>query len=374
MSYLQVHGSKLYIGALMFKMLKMKQIISFHAILRLLPLLVLTILLGEEALLGTVQLRGLRICIYFLTAIQMSQYYPLSYEALPMSVYFMTSSAVYYIAAAAVPFCREHPLAFFLIPVLLFTLGYRSLRTSMKYRELAGLFRRDAPWCRLEEDSRSFYGQAVPLLVALLAFMELAEAPSVWYYPLGVSLAVFYGLMHYKSYSGRSLLLSKKKEKRIRDLIYAEMRDKAVSPVDEDLLAGIYRRLQDYMYLHRPYLDDGFSMEDIASYLHVNKLYVSKAVNKYAKKNIRQYINYYRIMYSVELMKDNPKIKVIELAFAAGFHSVVTYNMAFKLVMGITPGDMLARIRLSIPCPKPSMHQGEKAGTKEEFSLPDEAG
>ena len=57
--------------------------------------------------------------------------------------------------------------------------------------------------------------------------------------------------------------------------------------------------------------------------------------------NFCQFVNYYRVKYSKELMRGNPGKKMIEVALSSGFNSVVTFNMAFKLNENLTPSEWL---------------------------------
>ena len=52
-------------------------------------------------------------------------------------------------------------------------------------------------------------------------------------------------------------------------------------------------------------------------------------------------MNYYRVQYAKELMRENKERKMIEVAMASGFNSVVTFNMAFKINENLTPSEWL---------------------------------
>ena len=51
-------------------------------------------------------------------------------------------------------------------------------------------------------------------------------------------------------------------------------------------------------------------------------------------------------LYSIEIFKENPHLRVSELAEMSGFHTLVSYNMAFRLVMNESPGEWCRRTRL----------------------------
>ena len=150
-------------------------------------------------------------------------------------------------------------------------------------------------------------------------------------------------------------MLGRRKERRIQTILLSGGNMSEVIPeVEGAILAKAYKRIEQFMQDHKPYLDDKLTLERVSEVLKINKVYISRAINKYTDRNFRQYINWHRVLYSVELMRSDPWLKVIELAFMCGFHSQVTYNMCFKMFMNETPSDMLTRLRLQKPRPEVS--------------------
>ena len=107
----------------------------------------------------------------------------------------------------------------------------------------------------------------------------------------------------------------------------------------------LYDRCCRYMADRKPFLVESFSLGDLASVLYTNKVYLSKTINYYSGKNFRSYINYYRVMYAMELFRKNKALTVTELGSLAGFHSGTTFNQAFKAVMQESPSTWCARLR-----------------------------
>ena len=107
----------------------------------------------------------------------------------------------------------------------------------------------------------------------------------------------------------------------------------------------LYDRCCRYMADRKPFLVESFSLGDLASVLFTNKVYLSKTINYYSGKNFRSYINYYRVMYAMELFRRNKSLTVAELGSLAGFHSGTTFNQAFKAVMQESPSTWCARLR-----------------------------
>ena len=107
----------------------------------------------------------------------------------------------------------------------------------------------------------------------------------------------------------------------------------------------LYDRCCRYMADRKPFLVESFSLGDLANALYTNKVYLSKTVNYFSGKNFRNYVNYYRVMYAMELFRKNKSLKVAELGSLAGFHSSTTFNQAFKTVMEESPSTWCARLR-----------------------------
>lgn len=107
----------------------------------------------------------------------------------------------------------------------------------------------------------------------------------------------------------------------------------------------LYDRCCRYMADRKPFLVESFSLGDLSNALFTNKVYLSKTINYYSGKNFRNYINYYRVMYAMELFRKNKSLRVTELGHLAGFRSNTTFNQAFKLVMEESPSTWCARLR-----------------------------
>ena len=99
----------------------------------------------------------------------------------------------------------------------------------------------------------------------------------------------------------------------------------------------LFNRLCAYMENKKPFLVEAFTLNDLAAAMFTNTLYLSRTINAYSGKNFRRFVNDYRVEYAMGLFRKNMSLKVSELAELSGFHTVVTFNMAFKLVKGVTP-------------------------------------
>ncbi len=130
---------------------------------------------------------------------------------------------------------------------------------------------------------------------------------------------------------------------------HAAVSQSGTSPSGYDSLAIdqlLYDKVCRYMTERRPFLVESFSLQDLAGAMCTNKAYLSKTINHYSGKNFRQYVNYYRVMYSMDLFRNNMSLRVSELAGLSGFHSPTSYFQSFKIVMGEPPSTWCARVRV----------------------------
>ena len=103
----------------------------------------------------------------------------------------------------------------------------------------------------------------------------------------------------------------------------------------------VYERVVRYMEEQKPYLEESLSLEQLSRAVFSNKAYVSKNINYYSGRNFRQFLNGYRIQHAIGLLKEDPHLKMEDVSSMSGFHSTVSFNMAFRLFVGKTPTQWL---------------------------------
>lgn len=90
-------------------------------------------------------------------------------------------------------------------------------------------------------------------------------------------------------------------------------------------------------FIQENYLSD-ISREGLAAQVDLSPNYFSALFAEYTGKKLNDYINDLRIIKAAELLKTTNE-KVIDIACAAGFENLRTFNRAFKKKMGITPQE-----------------------------------
>ena len=119
----------------------------------------------------------------------------------------------------------------------------------------------------------------------------------------------------------------------------------AVDPETNELYRDIYERVLVYFEMSKPYLNGNLNINDVVKVVYSNKVYISRAICHYTGRNFRQFINYYRVMYSIDSFRNKPDMKVAELSESSGFNTVVSYTMAFRLFMNETPSEWCRKER-----------------------------
>lgn len=157
-----------------------------------------------------------------------------------------------------------------------------------------------------------------------------------------LSYMVLYAILYMRDMTGRTFVLNQDTERKIKEIIKGNLRTSFVDKAEEDKkMNNLYNRVMLFMNEKKPFLDPSFHMEDLAEELYSNKLYLSRTINILSGRNFRQFVNYHRVQYAISLFKKDPRLKVGEAASMSGFHSTVSFNMAFKVNTGRTPSEWL---------------------------------
>lgn len=88
------------------------------------------------------------------------------------------------------------------------------------------------------------------------------------------------------------------------------------------------------------------NIETLAKDLGISKSHLSKIFKEREKISIVNYITKTRINKSLELLKDR-KLKIIEIAYTVGFHSLSNYYRCFKRQIHLTPNEFREKNTLS---------------------------
>ena len=100
-------------------------------------------------------------------------------------------------------------------------------------------------------------------------------------------------------------------------------------------------RLLEFVVLKKSYLDPEITLPGISELSGIPRNQISQAVNEGLGKNFYDFINAYRVKEFQRLaaLPQNAEVKILALAFEAGFNSKPTFNSVFKRATGFTPSE-----------------------------------
>jgi AraC-like DNA-binding protein len=106
--------------------------------------------------------------------------------------------------------------------------------------------------------------------------------------------------------------------------------------VAEDLL----NRLKQLMQEQQLYRQNELSLPELANELGISNHQVSELLNVHLGVSFYDYINSYRLEFASSLLK-NPdcKLRILDIAFEAGFNNKNSFYRAFKESFGVTPNQ-----------------------------------
>ncbi len=103
----------------------------------------------------------------------------------------------------------------------------------------------------------------------------------------------------------------------------------------------IFRQIEVFFDEHRPFLDQDFGLDELATRMHLSRNHISQAINMCGKTPFWNFVNTYRLQEALKKLKD-PSLShytIEAIAMDSGFNSLSTFNALFKRVLGITPKE-----------------------------------
>ncbi|MCL2598243.1 MAG: AraC family transcriptional regulator [Paludibacter sp.] len=144
-----------------------------------------------------------------------------------------------------------------------------------------------------------------------------------------VLLTSFFAIVYARKTSIEESIRAKKLQTDAEDADNLE-RDKA-----------LYSNIVEYFEKNKPFKNPDFNARELAKALNSNVTYVSKAITAGGGGDFHTIINKFRIDY-VKSMLDNGAMKKYTIDYIyteAGYKYRSTFNVAFKLITGMTPSD-----------------------------------
>ena len=103
--------------------------------------------------------------------------------------------------------------------------------------------------------------------------------------------------------------------------------------------AGYRATLETWISNEKPYLNPDFQLTDLRQVLPLNRTYLSQLINSEYGCNFYQWVNNLRIEEAKRLMRDEPDLKMQDIAKRCGFSSRSSFTRAFTRETGVAPSE-----------------------------------
>ncbi|MBQ1635433.1 MAG: AraC family transcriptional regulator [Bacteroidales bacterium] len=282
-----------------------------------------------------------RLCVDLYCALHLLMLYPCSKSGVKAPLIAQVVSLALFVPLRLLPLPLWATVPVSGVILLVFVLWH----TRKRLKDVLPLFHSSAVWAGVEEYAALFH-TCVFMFAGTWVFVSGSWALGARIC-LGL-LSVLYVLEYYRVYTRTTLIISVQKEEQIRRGQKGAGFKSPVQYVDSDSRsAELFNDVVRIMETKKPYLQDDFAVEDLARMTHTNRMYLSRSINFHSGRNFNQLVNYYRIKYAVELLKKDSGLRMTELSQMCGFHTVVSFNMAFKLNERMTPSEYSRSLKAS---------------------------
>ena len=138
-------------------------------------------------------------------------------------------------------------------------------------------------------------------------------------------------------------------------------------PEDADKMLRSLKKLMEDDQL---FLNPNLTIEDIASELGTNRVYISRVVNQLMHETFRDYVNRLRIRYAKQYMRQNPAHNQEAVATSCGYQDAASFNRKFHQLTGMTPREWAAHEaqQAAEHAQRMAAREAERAATKKSNS------
>lgn len=216
------------------------------------------------------------------------------------------------------------------------------LTLSLRVLDIKSLMKTSSVWTSLNQTVES-----VHILMLTVCFLVYMAASCVcgrmtgWHLYFMIAILVLEQLSQLARLTfDVSMVFLHKHERTIYESMKISCVEAGTSdPETDEMYKELYERILTYFEENHPYLNSNLTINDIAAVVFSNRLYISRAISQYTGRNFCQFVNYYRVMHSIQTFRARPGMRVSELATCSGFNSLVSFAAAFRLFMRETPSD-----------------------------------
>ncbi|MEA4824259.1 MAG: AraC family transcriptional regulator [Clostridiaceae bacterium] len=108
-----------------------------------------------------------------------------------------------------------------------------------------------------------------------------------------------------------------------------------------DGTALLYERHREVLLHSLNFIRDNYTrditVQDAASVAIMSPSYYRHYFKLLTKKTFTEYLNGLRVAHAITLIRENPRMKIVDICYAAGFSNISHFNRTFLKVTGVTP-------------------------------------
>lgn len=250
-------------------------------------------------------------------------------ELLPIGVLTTSSFATYYLCDRNV---HRVVFLFFIVYYVCSLVRYISLfvRACRRYKNQENNYFSNSNTHLLSWVKRSFYFAS---LIGVLALVAIVAPLSVFIlFKLLIIPFFIYSFIQLINYSVKF---------HYQDPVFLSNQEDENSPIDESnknalTYQELAERINDWVK-QKTFLDNNFTIEDVAKILKTNRTYLSFYINNYEKKTFREWIVYLRIEEAKSLFISYPNISISEVGERVGYPDRSNFNRQFTKQTGQSP-------------------------------------
>ena len=117
----------------------------------------------------------------------------------------------------------------------------------------------------------------------------------------------------------------------------------AIAGVSREANAEYRKALEQWMATEKPYLNKDFRLSDMMQVIPMNRTYLSQFIKSEYDCTFYQFVTNFRIEEAKRVMRENPDMRVQEIAEHCGFSSATVFGRVFLRETGLTPTEWLAQ-------------------------------
>lgn len=117
------------------------------------------------------------------------------------------------------------------------------------------------------------------------------------------------------------------------------------SGLTESLSYELKKNLQHLFQDEKLYRQNDLNLDMVAEKLNTTRHNASQLINEHFEMSFHEFVNFHRIKEAKELLENDSKSNIIDIAYEVGYNNKVSFNKAFKKDTSLTPSQYLNSLK-----------------------------